>query len=111
MVILPGDIAAMEVDAPLLAHPLATDQPEVRLSDADLDKLAELIGKSRKIAVYAGDGSRAARSEALRLYRLLHAPIGYPYRGKDIFDADNPERYRDDGSPGRGRSRHCPRRV
>lgn len=66
------------------------ERSEVRPSDADIDKLAELITKGRHIAIYAGDGCRAARSEVLQLSRLLHAPIGYPYRGKDIFEADNP---------------------
>jgi len=90
MVILPGDIGAMNVDAPLLGHPLALARPEIRPSDADVAKLASLIAKSRCVTIYGGDGCRAARSEVLQLCRLLHAPVAYPYRGKDIFEADNP---------------------
>jgi pyruvate dehydrogenase (quinone) len=90
MVILPGDIGAMKVETPLLRHPLAKERPEVRPPDTDLDKLAELIAKGQRIAIYAGDGCRAARNEVLELSQRLHAPIGYPYRGKDIFEADNP---------------------
>ncbi|HEY7942134.1 MAG TPA: thiamine pyrophosphate-dependent enzyme [Candidatus Limnocylindrales bacterium] len=90
MVILPGDVGAMKVETPLLLHPLATGRPEVRPSDADLDALAGLIAKGRRIALYGGDGCRAARDEVLRLAQLLHAPVAYPYRGKDILEADNP---------------------
>ena len=90
LVILPGDVGAMTVETPLLPHPLAMEQPQIRPSDPELDELGKLIAKGRKIAIYAGDGCRAARDEVLRLSELLHAPIGYPYRGKDIFEADNP---------------------
>jgi len=90
MVILPGDVGAMKVENPVLRHPLAMERPETRPSEADLDELATLIAKGRKIAIFAGDGCRAARDEVLRLSRLLHAPVAYPYRGKDIFEADNP---------------------
>ena len=90
MVILPGDVAAMDVDTPLLGHPLAMVRPEVRPSEADVAKLANLIAKSHRVTIYGGDGCRAARSEVLQLARLLHAPVAYPYRGKDIFEADNP---------------------
>ena len=90
MVILPGDIAAMNVDEPVLGHPLAMVRPEIRPRDADVAALADLIAKSHRVTIYGGDGCRAARSEVLQLARLLHAPVAYPYRGKDIFEADNP---------------------
>ena len=90
MVILPGDIAAMNVDEPLLGHPLAMMRPKIRPSDAEVAELANLIAKSHRVTIYGGDGCRAARSEVLQLARLLHAPVAYPYRGKDIFEADNP---------------------
>jgi pyruvate dehydrogenase (quinone) len=78
MVILPGDIAAMNVDEPLLGHPLAMVRPEIRPRDADVAELANLIAKSHRVTIYGGDGCRAARSEVLQLARLLHAPVAYP---------------------------------
>jgi pyruvate dehydrogenase (quinone) len=90
MVILPGDIAAMNVDEPLLGRLLAMVRPEIRPRDVDVAELANLIAKSHRVTIYGGDGCRAARSEVLQLARLLHAPVAYPYRGKDIFEADNP---------------------
>ncbi len=90
MVILPGDVAAMDVDTPLLGHPLAMVRPEVRPSEADVAELANLIARSRRVTIFGGDGCRAARSEVLQLSRLLHAPVAYPYRAKDIFEANNP---------------------
>jgi pyruvate dehydrogenase (quinone) len=90
MVILPGDVGAMKVEAPVVRHPLGTHRPRIRPSEADLDGLVDLIAKAKRIAIYGGEGCRAARDEVLRLSELLHAPVGYPYRGKDILEADNP---------------------
>jgi pyruvate dehydrogenase (quinone) len=90
MVILPGDIGVMEVDRPTGGRPLAKAKPKIRPMDADLDRLAELIGGSRRPMIFGGEGCRGARAEVLQLARLLNAPVGYSYRGKDVLEADNP---------------------
>lgn len=90
MVILPGDICAAEVKHEMIKHPLITSRPVIRPSDADLDRAAELIKGADKIVIFGGDGTRGARDEVLRLADLLHAPVGYAYRGKDVLEADNP---------------------
>jgi pyruvate dehydrogenase (quinone) len=40
--------------------------------------------------IFGGEGCREAREEVLQLARLLHAPVGYSYRAKDVLEADNP---------------------
>jgi pyruvate dehydrogenase (quinone) len=90
MIILPGDVAAQKVEHPMLRHPVLTDRPVMRPTDASLDKAVALVSKAKKIAIHGGEGTRDARDEVLQLSRLLHAPVSYAYRGKDVLEADNP---------------------
>jgi pyruvate dehydrogenase (quinone) len=90
MVVLPGDIAAAKVDQPLLEHAVVTERPLARPTDEALDKAAGLIEGAKRVAIYGGEGTRAAREEVLELSALLKAPVAYAYRGKDILEHDNP---------------------
>ncbi len=58
MIILPGDIAAAAIE-----HPICTERSRVRPPDRDLDRLATLIGESKRIVIYgaAGAAVRAMR--------------------------------------------------
>src|SRR4029077_5967646 len=67
MVILPGDVGAMRVTKPMLAHAIVTERPVIRPTDAALDEAAALIAKAEKIVIYGGEGPRAARAEVLEL--------------------------------------------
>ncbi len=90
MVILPGDVGAAEIKHEMLKHAVVKDRPLLRPSDAALERAVELVGKAKKIAIYGGDGTRAARDEVLALSQKLQAPVGYAYRGKDVLEHDNP---------------------
>ncbi len=61
MVIVPGDVAAMTVDHPMLAHPILTDPPVSRPTEAALDKAVELVSRAKKIVIHGGEGTREAR--------------------------------------------------
>jgi thiamine pyrophosphate-dependent acetolactate synthase large subunit-like protein len=43
-----------------------------------------------KVAIFGGDGCRAAREEVLQLAARLQAPVGYTFRGKQWLEHDNP---------------------
>lgn len=90
MVILPGDICAAKVTHDMVKHPIIDERPVIRPTDASLDRAAELIAGAQRIAIYGGEGTRAARDEVLELSQVLQAPIAYAYRGKDVLEADNP---------------------
>jgi pyruvate dehydrogenase (quinone) len=90
MVILPGDVAAMEIEHELVKHPILTDRPISRPTDDALDRAAELVAKAERIAIHGGEGTRDARAEVLELSQKLQAPVSYAYRGKDVLEADNP---------------------
>ena len=90
MIILPGDISAGTMEHPMLEHPLCKERPLVRPLDADLDRVAALIAKAKRIAIFGGAGCMDARDEVLKLSEALKAPVGYTFRGKDILEANNP---------------------
>ena len=58
MVILPGDVAAQKVEHPMLRHPVLTDRPVSRPTEAALDKAVELVSQAKKIAIHGGEGTR-----------------------------------------------------
>ena len=107
MVILPGDVGAAEIEHPMLEHRVVSERPVVRPTDEALDRAAELVGKAKKIAIFGGDGTREARDEVLQLSRLLHAPVGFAYRGKDVLEYDNPAAVGMTGLLGWGAAQHA----
>ena len=90
MVILPGDVGVMEVDGSTRGRRLTKSRPKIRPVDSDLETLTEHIAASSRPMIFGGEGCRDARGEVLQLARLLHAPVGYTYRAKDVLEADNP---------------------
>jgi pyruvate dehydrogenase (quinone) len=86
---LPGDVASSA--APSKAHDfLLPAKPELSPSDADLQKLAQMIDAAKTVAIFGGEGCRNARQEVLDLSGKLKAPIGYSFRGKQWLEHDNP---------------------
>ena len=74
----------------MLRHPVLTDRPVSRPTDAALAKAVELVSRAEKIVIHGGEGTRQAREEVLRLSETLKAPVSFAYRGKDILEVDNP---------------------
>ncbi len=86
---LPGDVASSA--APSKAHDfLLPAKPQISPSDADLQKLAQMIDAAKTVAIFGGEGCRNARQEVLDLSAKLKAPIGYSFRGKQWLEHDNP---------------------
>jgi pyruvate dehydrogenase (quinone) len=90
VVVLPGDIAALEVPAGTAAHAPVTAAPVVRPADADLARLADLVNKGKKVTLFCGAGAAGAHDEVVALARKLQAPVGYSFRGKEWVEHDNP---------------------
>ncbi|MDA5342655.1 thiamine pyrophosphate-dependent enzyme [Stenotrophomonas maltophilia] len=89
VVILPADISEAEVkhDVPFSVH---YTQPVLRPSDAELQRIAELLGQGRRIGIYAGAGCQGAHPQLLELARRLQAPVAHTSRAKDFVEPDNP---------------------
>ncbi|HEL4245685.1 ubiquinone-dependent pyruvate dehydrogenase [Stenotrophomonas maltophilia] len=89
VVILPADISQAEVkhDVPFSVH---YTQPVLRPSEAELQRIAELLGQGKRIGVYAGAGCQGAHTQLLELARRLQAPIAHTSRAKDFVEPVNP---------------------
>jgi pyruvate dehydrogenase (quinone) len=90
VIVLSGDVAAMSMSADTPAHELATAVPLVRPADADLARLADLLNKGPKVALFCGIGCAGAHDQILALAEKLKAPVGYSFRGKEWVEHDNP---------------------
>jgi pyruvate dehydrogenase (quinone) len=86
---LPGDVASadVEVGSTQIAIPA---RPLLSPSDADLNRLVEMIDDAKTVAVFGGDGCRYGRDEVIELAKKLKAPVGYAFRGKQWLEHDNP---------------------
>jgi pyruvate dehydrogenase (quinone) len=89
VLIVPGDISAIEIDEGP-AYGVHVPAPVVRPSEAELDRIAEVLNEGGKIAVYAGVGCAGAHAQVLRFCETLKAPMAHTSRAKDFVEADNP---------------------
>ena len=89
VVVLPADISQAEVEHPpaFATHAVA---PVLRPSDPELQRIAQLLGEGRRIAIYAGAGCADAHDEVVALAQKLRAPVAHTSRAKDFIEYDNP---------------------
>jgi len=89
VLIVPVDVfSAKAPDEPPFAVHRA--QPIVRPNDAELARMAELLNKGSKIAIYGGSGCEHAHDQVIALAERLQAPVARTSRAKDFLEPDNP---------------------
>jgi pyruvate dehydrogenase (quinone) len=89
VLIISGDISAMEVDVGP-AYSVHVPAPVIRPSDAELDRIAAMLNEGGDIAVYAGAGCQGAHAQVVKLCETLKAPMAHTSRAKDFVEHDNP---------------------
>jgi pyruvate dehydrogenase (quinone) len=87
VLVLPGDIAAVEVDEGP-AYAVHTPAPVTTPSSAELDRIAALLAEGGRIAVYAGAGCEHVG--VVKFCASLSAPMAHTSRAKDFLEPDNP---------------------
>jgi pyruvate dehydrogenase (quinone) len=89
VLIVPVDIATAHAkdETPFKVQ---TPRPVVRPSDAELDRMAEILNAGEKIVIYGGAGCKDGRDEVLAVAERLQAPIAHTSRAKDFLEWDNP---------------------
>jgi len=90
VIAIPGDVALKHAvaDGPRLHFQEPT--PAVCPSAEELDLLADLLNRSRKITILGGAGCAGAHDELIELAGKLQAPIVHALRGKEFIEYDNP---------------------
>ena len=88
VLIVPVDVSSAEApDEPHFAVHRAA--PVIRPSDAELDRIAEILNAGKKIAIYGGSGCQGAHDEVIALAERLKAPLAHTSRAKDFLEYDN----------------------
>ncbi|WP_159467056.1 thiamine pyrophosphate-dependent enzyme [Dyadobacter sp. 3J3] len=87
---LPGDVSAMEAVENVTADKNYFSKALIRPGDEELQALANLINKHKKVTIFCGIGAADAHDEVVELAALLKAPVGYSFRGKMGIQYENP---------------------
>jgi len=90
VIALPGDVALQTAveGKPRLHFP--TPQPSICPSEDEIDTLAALLNRAKKITILGGAGCAGAHAELIELAGKLQAPIVHALRGKEFIEYDNP---------------------
>lgn len=89
VIIIPADISSAFIKK-ATNYGVHRTSPILRPSDEELDKMAALIAKGKKVALYVGSGVAGAHDEVIALAEKLKSPIGFASRAKDFIEYDNP---------------------
>ena len=90
VIVLPGDVAGMELPAELSPRTVAAHRPSIRPCEKELAQLAEMTNSSKKVVFFCGIGCADAHDEVIALAEKLKSPVGHSYRGKPFIEYDNP---------------------
>jgi pyruvate dehydrogenase (quinone) len=63
---------------------------EIRPAQLAIEQAAQLINEAKSVAIFAGNGSRAAIAHIVNLAETLQAPIIHTFRAKDMLPYDHP---------------------
>lgn len=90
VLIMPGDVALQELDAPVQAFSIQKSTTYSRPSDGQITEMANHLNKVEKITILAGAGCEGAHAEVVALAQKLKAPLVHALRGKEFLEYDNP---------------------
>jgi pyruvate dehydrogenase (quinone) len=89
VVVMPGDVALMKVDADVPEWIVPT-RPVVRPNESEVQSLASFLNGAAQVTLFCGAGCADAHAEVIELARKLKAPIVHSFRGKEFLEYDNP---------------------
>ncbi|WHY75431.1 ubiquinone-dependent pyruvate dehydrogenase [Neobacillus sp. WH10] len=90
VLVIPGDVAALDDNVEVTHVPVHTAEPVIRPSNNDLKKLAEYLNNGQKVTLLCGGGCAGAHDELMNLCHKLKSPMVVALRGKEFLEYDNP---------------------
>jgi pyruvate dehydrogenase (quinone) len=90
VLVIPGDIALQPAAVSKPRFRPSTATPMLRPSDDEIERLADLVNRARKITILGGVGCAGAHDQLMDLAGKLQAPIVHTMRGKEFIEYDNP---------------------
>jgi pyruvate dehydrogenase (quinone) len=107
VIVLPGDVAALDMPAEGFAGGAVTACSQVRPCEEDLTRLAGLLNRGKRVTLFCGAGCAGAHDEVVALADKLKAPVGYSFRGKEWIEWGNPNAVGMTGLLGWGAAYHA----
>jgi pyruvate dehydrogenase (quinone) len=94
-IIIPADVQELEYSAPthafkMVPSSMGLDWPTTVPADDAITRAAEVLNAGSKVAILAGSGARAARTELQQVADLLGAGVAKPLLGKDVLPDELP---------------------
>ena len=94
-IIIPADVQELEYSAPthafkMVPSSIGLDWPTTVPADDAITRAAEVLNAGSKVAILAGSGARAARTELQQVADLLGAGVAKPLLGKDVLSDELP---------------------
>ncbi|KYP95197.1 thiamine pyrophosphate-dependent enzyme [Rosenbergiella epipactidis] len=88
VVVVPVDISKAKTHA--VTQTIWQPQPQLIPNPHELQTIAALLNKGKRVAIYAGAGCEGAHDDLVALADQIKAPIVNTSRGKDFIEYDNP---------------------
>jgi pyruvate dehydrogenase (quinone) len=90
VIVLPGNIATEHCTWQARAIGLLENDSETTPSRQALERAAEILNGTSRVALLAGAGCAGSHAELIAFAKALHAPITHALRGKEYIEFDNP---------------------
>ena len=90
VIVLPGNIATERCSWQARAIGLLENDSEITPSRQALERAAEILNGTIRVAILAGAGCAGSHAELIAFAKALHAPITHALRGKEYVEFDNP---------------------
>src|SRR6202789_4037217 len=88
VLIVPVDVSSAPApDEPHFAVHRAS--PVVRPSESELERIAAVLDKGKRVAIYGGSGCEHAHDQVIALATKLNAPVAPTSRAKDFLEHNN----------------------
>ncbi|MEA2960528.1 MAG: hypothetical protein QOI46_626, partial [Alphaproteobacteria bacterium] len=91
VIVIPGDVA-LQPAAPSTQVTLTylPSQPVVVPPAPDIEVLAQMLNRARRITLLCGSGCAGAHDKLIELGEKLKSPMVHAFRGKEHVECDNP---------------------
>ncbi|MGO4327666.1 ubiquinone-dependent pyruvate dehydrogenase [Cupriavidus sp. 2TAF22] len=90
VIVVPGDIALMEVQAPALLELALPEAPAAVPPAEELAVTARLLDTASSVTLLCGRGCEGAHAEVVALAQRLNAPVVHALGGKEFVEYENP---------------------
>ncbi|MDY0406574.1 ubiquinone-dependent pyruvate dehydrogenase [Virgibacillus sp. 179-BFC.A HS] len=90
VLVLPGDVAALEGSKHVSEVPVHMTKPVITPSQEELEKLSGYLNKYDKVTLLCGAGCEGAHDQVMELAEKLKSPMVVALRGKEFLEYDNP---------------------